>query len=157
MLRRFLAPWRSVKLARPAGPLTAILRHPSPRHTVGLFFRSPDTLSSDEQAYLHHLTTECSTAATLQHLVTAFHALVTMHDQEGLTAWLTRAVESGIPELIAFVRGVQRDRDAVDGALATNWSQGQVEGQVNRLKLLKRSMFGRARLGLLRQRVLHRG
>ncbi len=45
-----------------------------------------------------------------------------MHDQEELTPWLTRAVESGIPELIAFVCGVQGNRDAVDGALATNWS-----------------------------------
>lgn len=78
-LRRFLAPWRSPTTTRPARLPAAILRHPSPRHTVGLFFRALDTLNSDERAYLHHLTHACPVAAILQHLVTTFHALVTAH------------------------------------------------------------------------------
>jgi len=88
--------------------------------------------------------------------VRAFHALIHTRDHGALDPWLTAAGESTVPELTAFVRGIHRDRAAVDGALTSPWSQGQVEGQVTRVKLLKRSMFGRAKMDLLRQRVLHR-
>ena len=50
---------------------------------------------------------------------------------------------------------MSRDRQAVRAAIAEPWSNGQVEGQINRLKLIKRQMFGRAKFDLLRQRVLH--
>jgi transposase len=71
-----------------------------------------------------------------------------------LAGWLTRAHASGIPELKSFVAGIQRDRAAVTAALTLPFSTGQVEGQINRLKLIKRSGYGRAKLDLLRQRVL---
>jgi transposase len=69
--------------------------------------------------------------------------------------WVVDAAASGIPEMATFVQGIQRDRAAVEAGLTLDWSQGQTEGQVNRLKLLKRAMYGRAKLDLLRQRVLH--
>jgi len=55
----------------------------------------------------------------------------------------------------AIARGLWRDRDAVEAAVATEWSNGQTEGQVNRLKTTKRAMDGRAQFDLLRQRILH--
>jgi transposase len=55
-----------------------------------------------------------------------------------------------------FANGITRDLQAVKAALTNEWSQGQVEGQINRLKLLKRQMYGRAKLNLLRARMLHR-
>jgi transposase len=73
---------------------------------------------------------------------------------EGFEAWLNRAATSCIPELQSFVAGLERDKAAVVAALSLPDSNGQVEGQVNRLKLIKRSMYGRARFDLLRQRVL---
>jgi transposase len=73
-----------------------------------------------------------------------------------LQSWLEEAFSSGIAELQGFVRGIERDRAAVEAALSLPWSQGQTEGQVNRLKMLKRQMYGRAGFTLLRQRVLHR-
>ena len=60
----------------------------------------------------------------------------------------------GVPELRSLVAGVRRDLAAVHAGLTLEWSQGQVEGHVNRLKLIKRSMYGRANFDLLRQRVL---
>ncbi len=66
-----------------------------------------------------------------------------------------REEESGIKELQAIARGLWRDRDAVEAAVATSWSNGPVEGQVNRLKTTKRAMYGRAKFDLLRQRILH--
>ncbi len=74
---------------------------------------------------------------------------------EHLDGWLARAEASGCPELQRFANGIRRDEAAVRAGLTLVWSQGPVEGQVTRLKLVKRQMYGRAKLDLLRQRVLH--
>ena len=57
-------------------------------------------------------------------------------------------------ELAGFVRSLRKDYEAVKAALSYEWSQGQVEGQITRLKLIKRQMYGRANFDLLKQRVL---
>lgn len=75
---------------------------------------------------------------------------------EGFATWLDRAATSGIPELQSFVAGLERDKAAVAAARSLPIRNGQVEGQVNRLKLIKRSMYGRANFDLLRERVLSR-
>ncbi len=74
---------------------------------------------------------------------------------ECLDGWLDSAAISDFPELRRFANGIRRDYDAVRAALELPWSQGPVEGHVTRLKLIKRQMFGRAKLDLLRQRVLN--
>jgi len=71
-----------------------------------------------------------------------------------LDTWLISAEASRLPELEAFARGIQHDKAAVQAGLTLPWSTGPVEGHVNRLKLIKRSMYGRAKLPLLRARVL---
>jgi transposase len=68
---------------------------------------------------------------------------------------MQRAEQSGLPALKGFARGLRLDNAAVAAALSSPWSQGQVEGQITRLKLLKRHMYGRAKFDLLRLRVLH--
>ena len=73
-----------------------------------------------------------------------------------LEPWLKEALESGVPELRTFATGIKRDQDSIQAALTYEWSQGQVEAQVHRLKLLKRQSYGRAGFELLRQRVLAR-
>jgi transposase len=72
-----------------------------------------------------------------------------------LSAWLERADASGVPEVRSFAAGLRRDRAAVDAALTLAWSNGQTEGQINRLKVLKRQMYGRAKLDLLEKRFLY--
>jgi transposase len=71
-------------------------------------------------------------------------------------SWLTQAEHSGLPEFKKMAKGIRQDDAAVKAAFASEWSNGQVEGQVNCLKLEKRLMFGRAKFDLLRQRVLSR-
>jgi transposase len=78
--------------------------------------------------------------------------MLTDKHPNGLAAWLAEAADS---ELASFAAGLQRDHDAVQGAVVFPWSNGQVEGHVHRLKLLKRTMYGRAGFALLRKRVLH--
>ena len=75
---------------------------------------------------------------------------------ERLDAWLEKVEEQGPPELKNFAQGLKRDYDAVKAGLTLEWSNGQTEGQVHRLKLLKRQMYGRGRFDLLRKRVLKR-
>jgi transposase len=71
-----------------------------------------------------------------------------------LDAWLGEVEASHLPELESIARGIQQDKAAVLAGLTLPYSNGPVEGHVNRLKLMKRSMYGRAKLHLLRQRVL---
>jgi transposase len=69
-------------------------------------------------------------------------------------AWLDAAEQSKVAEFEGFARALRQDCQAVAAALTYEWSNGQVEGQINRLKLIKRQMYGRASFELLRQRVL---
>ena len=71
-----------------------------------------------------------------------------------LDAWLQECEESGIPDLQTFAEGLRRDYPAMKGALQFAYSNGPVEGQINKLKYIKRSMYGRGSFSLLRQRFL---
>ena len=73
-----------------------------------------------------------------------------------LAQWVTDALASSIHAVVTFTQSLQRDYPAIRAALEYVWSNGQVEGQVNRLKFLKRQMYGRASFQLLKARVLHR-
>src|SRR5262245_4559450 len=88
-------------------------------------------------------------------LAERFAALVRERAGAGLKRWQEEAAGSGCAELRRFAEGLARDQAAVEAALAEAWSNGPVEGQVNRLKTIKRQMYGRAGFELLRQRVLH--
>ena len=71
--------------------------------------------------------------------------------------WLERARSCGVETLRTFAAGLRQDGAAVRAALSLPWSRGQAEGQINRLKMLKRQMYGRAGFDLLRRRVLLAG
>ena len=88
-------------------------------------------------------------------LLQAFVKMVRERKHQDLRSWMKEAISSGIPELKSFVAGIERDYDAVHAALRLPWSQGTTEGKVNKLKTLKRVMYGRAGFALLRQRLLH--
>jgi len=92
--------------------------------------------------------------ALLYQLAQRFIGLLHEHTDEGLTDWLAQMQKSGVPELLSFAAGISRDEAAVRAGLRLSWSQGPVEGAVNRVKLIKRSMYGRANFDLLRTRVL---
>jgi transposase len=92
----------------------------------------------------------------LRDVVQRFVALMQQRCLEQLDVWIADAVHASWSELRSFARGLCNDRPIIRAALTLPWSQGQVEGQVNRLKLLKRQMYGRAKFDLLRQRVLAR-
>jgi len=85
-----------------------------------------------------------------------FMSMLYQHQAESLDRWLATVQGCGIGELARFGRGIEQDKAAVSAGLTSPYSNGVVEGHVNRLKLIKRMMYGRAKFPLLRQRVLHR-
>lgn len=109
---------------------------------------------AQEQAFIDALCAICPEIARAQELALEFFGIV--HDRRGqdLEAWRARVAQSQSPELKSFAGGLARDQQAVLAGLTQPYSNGQTEGQVNRLKLVKRSMYGRANFDLLRARVL---
>ena len=90
-----------------------------------------------------------------QELAVSFIEIVKERQSDDLRQWLIEALRGEIPEVVSFARGLSEDYEAVKNALCYEWSNGQLEGQVNRLKLIKRAMYGRAKFDLLKARVLH--
>ena len=88
-------------------------------------------------------------------LTQRFRQMMRQRAAAALDPWLTDCLASGMPELVNFASGLQREQSAVQAALELPYSNGQVEGQITKLKLLKRQSYGRAKLDLLRQRMLH--
>ena len=84
-------------------------------------------------------------------LAQTFAQMLRKRKASALEPWLEGASTSGVPELQTFATSIQRDQTAILAALTSEWSQGQV----NRLKLIKREMYGRAGFDLLRLRVIH--
>ena len=95
------------------------------------------------------------TAETIYQLVQAFLQIVRTRQGEQLDAWIRTVRACHIRELNSFVAGLARDKAAVLAGLTLPYSNGQTEGQITKLKLIKRMMYGRAGFPLLRQRMLH--
>jgi transposase len=110
--------------------------------------------SQDAQLYVDQLRQVDQSIGHAYTLSQAFLALVRERRGDALEAWMAKAAASGIEALARFAQGLQEDLAAVKAGLTLPWSNGPVEGHVNRLKLLKRQGYGRADIGLLRQRVL---
>lgn len=126
----------------------------SARQAAWLLVRRREELKDDDKQFLECLCSASNDVTSAYGLAQDFRQLVRQREAEALECWLKAAVSSGIEELQSFAVGIERDKAAVVAALMLVWSNGQVEGQVNRLKLIKRSMYGRANFDLLRQRVL---
>jgi transposase len=127
----------------------------TPRQVCWLLLRPLDDLTADEQAYLTRLYHTCPQVALAEALVEEFATVLRERDVDGLYTWLRGAEASGIKELQGVARSLWLDRQAVEAAVRLDWSNGQVEGKVNKLKTTKRAQYGRATFDLLRRRVLH--
>jgi len=116
--------------------------------------RAQDREPAEEQQLARMRGAEAEVAEALG-LADEFVAMVRQRSGTTLADWLARAAESAAPEIRGFVGGIRQDEAAVQAGLTQAWSNGPVEGHVNRLKVIKRTMYGRAGLALLRARVLY--
>jgi transposase len=121
-----------------------------------LVLRKPEKLSAEDQRTLDLVKQAHPQVKVACELAQVFTQMIRKRNASALESWLEGASASGIPELRTFATGIQRDKASILAALTYEWSQGQVEGQIHRLKLIKRQAYGRAKFDLLRHRVLAR-
>jgi transposase len=127
----------------------------SPKTATWWFIRAPKQLTKEQQADLELICQRSGTAQKTYELTQQFMNMVRLRQGQDFEIWLKAVEASHIPELCHFAQGLLKDKDAVLAGLSLSWSNGPVEAQVHKLKLVKRSMYGRAKLPLLRQRLLH--
>lgn len=151
MVKKLKAKGQLVVAAAPVPPQVPRL---SPTQAAWLLLHPDDRLKEQERKLRDKLCTVSEEIQSARQLAQSFRELVRERAADKLDDWLEKAKESGIQAFQNFATGLQRDYEAVKAALTYEWSNGQVEGQVNRLKFVKRQGYGRAKFDLLRKRVL---
>lgn len=149
-------PRRQRRLLAQSSPPLVASRPVRIREIAFAFLGPPEALEPTQQDYVVQLCADHPGLAAAYRLTQGFVRL--LHERQGaaLDAWVTQVAADGLPHLRAFAMGLRQDWAAVQAGLTLPWSNGPTEGQVNRIKMIKRTMFGRAGFALLRQRVLHR-
>ncbi len=156
---RQLAQAQGVELRRyPTGrrmPKVVDLQRPAltARRAAFLVLRRPETLNADEQQVIQRFT-EQPELATVVELAQGFTNLTRQQQPQLFDAGLKRAEDSQVAPFVRFARSLREDYDAVKAGVTLSTSNEPVEGQINRLKMLKRQMYGRAGIGLLSRRFL---
>jgi transposase len=128
---------------------------PSAKQLSFEWVRRPEVRKAAEQARLEAIRAGSEELAAALDLADEFARLIRKRSTGTLSDWLARGETSSNPELRRFAEGIRRDESAVTAAVKESWSNGPVEGHVNRLKTIKRQMYGRAGFTLLRARVVH--
>jgi transposase len=149
----FVAKWRRTENPPPVSPLVDHLSGtPSPRWAALLLLQPAEKRTSAQRSFVDRLIRLGEVGAVAE-LARPFLQIVRERQPEELDPWIERAEKTTAPELRRFAAGLKRDYAAVRAALEEPWSNGPVEGQVHRLKLIKRQMYGRGKLDLLRVRL----
>ena len=164
-LNRFLAPWRAAKRAakranwRGAGRIehsitaASVMRHISPQEAAALLGKAKPMLTKRQSKIVEFLK-RTPKFARMRRLLLSFRTILCRGKVSSLRRWTRQAKAAGITPISRFVRQLKKDWKAVENAVKQVWSNGPAEGHINRLKMLKRQMYGRAGVELLRARLL---
>jgi transposase len=140
---------------QPAPPVTdPTVQRLTPRQATWLVLRQPEHLTAEDQALLDRLPQAHPAFAQAMALAHGFAQLLRARQPEQLDAWVQQAATSSLAAFRRLAKSLQRDYAAVKAGVTLPWSTSPVEGHINRLKMLKRQMFGRARLDLLSRRFV---
>ena len=151
-VRRYLQPFRTSQPVPPPRPAA-----PTIREVTNWIMRRPDNLTEEEQAKFTDVRARSPDLdATAKHVADFADMMTGLHGDR-LDAWIAAVDADDLPHLHSFTNGIRRDHTAVLNGLTTTHNSGLVEGTVNKIKMLKRQMYGRANLDLLRKRVLLAG
>ncbi|SEF11113.1 Transposase [Rhizobiales bacterium GAS191] len=129
----------------------SLRRIPSARTLARLMTTGRDTLSKSETVTIALIEGGVPLLVEAREVIAAFHAMIRKKVEADLDPWLERARSSLVA---AFANGITKDRAAVSAAITSSWSNGQTEGQITKLKLVKRQMYGRAKIDLLQARLV---
>lgn len=148
-IRQYLRPWRSTTPPTPPPEVP-----PTVRKATGWILRNPDHLDTTERQNLDTLTAACPTLAAVRNHIHDLAVMMLHRRGRDLDRWMAAVHADDLPDLRSFVAGLRRDYDAARAGLTLPHSSGKVEGHVNRIKMIKRQMYGRANPDLLRKRIL---
>jgi transposase len=149
IVRQYLHQFRAVaRVPRPQR------KPPSVRRVVSWIMTNPEHMTTTNQQKLDAILAASLDLDALAGHVRSFATMMCSRGGQELEAWMAAVDADDQPALRSFVLGLRRDQDAVTAGLTLSWSSGAVEGHVNRIKMLKRQMFGRAKPDLLRKRIL---
>ncbi|MFD4116902.1 transposase [Streptomyces niveus] len=150
--RPFRAVSSSSRSSTSPRPVTA--QPPTPRAVTRWILSRPETLTDTEHIRLKEVLANCPELQALTGHVRSFAEMLTERQGHRLPQWLDAIRSNDLPSLHTLAAGIDRDRDAVIAGLTLPSNSGVVEGHANRIKMLKRQMFGRAGFRLLRKRIL---
>ncbi|MBK5293437.1 MAG: transposase [Acidobacteriia bacterium] len=125
----------------------------APKHAAILTAKAPDDLTPEQKALFDRLVGCCPDLIPLRNIALAFRDVFDVADSAALLRWIRATTRCSFGPLVRFAYGPQKDINAVTAAVETDFSNGQTEGQINRLKAIKRQMYGRGKLDLLQARV----
>ena len=151
---RVVTEWATRRRRADEVNLEALKRVPSARTVARLMTTARDDLSRAQTVTVAAIEMAVPMLVQARDIVDAFHTLIRRKKEEALEEWLKEAAHT---LLAPFARGLARDHLAVRAAIATAWSNAQAEGQINKLKVVKRQMYGRGKLDLLQARVIAAG
>jgi transposase len=150
MVARFVSGWR--KTGKPTAPKAP--QRIAPKHAAILATRTADQMTEEQRMLFDRIAVQCPDAIPLRNFALHFQQALSSSEAWRMELWIELAKRCQFGPLVRFAYGLQKDMAAVTAAVVTAWSTGQVEGQINRLKMIKRQMYGRAGFKLLRARVL---
>ncbi len=148
---RVVAEWATRRRRAEATELRQIQRAPSAKTIAKAMTTERDRLTRGDAILVASIEAAAPELAQARALLDRFHAMVRRDASQELDSWIA---DASLSLLAPFTRGIVRDRAAVRAALVEPWSNGQTEGQITRLKLIKRQMYGRAKLDLLEARLI---
>lgn len=148
---RVVSEWATRRRRAEAADDKSLQRVPSARTIARLMTTGHDTLSKSETVTVAAIEHGVPLLVEAREVITDFHTMIRKKSHADLDPWLKRACTSLVA---SFANGVIKDKAAVNAAIMTSWSNGQTEGQITKLKLVKRQMYGRAKLDLLQARLI---
>lgn len=152
--QRVVSEWAARRRRSEKADADSLRRVPSARTIARLMTTGRDDLSKSETVTIAAIEGGVAPLVEARAMINAFHAMIRKRAGEELDPWIERAQSSLVT---SFANGVAKDKSAIGAAIASHWSNGQTEGQITKLKLVKRQMYGRAKIDLLEARLIGAG
>jgi transposase len=148
---RLVSEWGTRRRRAETADVENLRRIPSARTIARLMTFGRDTLSKAETVTVAAVEAGVPALVEAREIITEFHGMIRRRAAAELSSWIERARASLVA---SFARGVTNDEAAVRAAITSSWSNGQTEGQITRLKLVRRQMYGRGKIDLLQARLI---